>query len=254
MASLFLLYSLEKGFRMFKFKKIDLESKGYKALRKGVGMFSGAGAGWTLECMSIPWVQAVFSHNKFVRIMCYSGIVPIAVLVDLLAEGTTETLIDSFADIYNLAVDKINGEDEEDAPYVSYTAEPEVEVRHKFIGIDIPDKNATPEEEKKFVDDVVLKTRIFEFDTEDGARELATELTTTLIYAGPVLLSGVFDVVGWTLKLPKEVRDILDKYGWVGDDKEKIAYEHSLENTWIVDAFNYHDISDQYVILYKGAE
>ena len=252
MASLFLLYSLEKGFRMFKFKKIDLESKGYKALRKGVGMFSGAGAGWTLECMSIPWVQAVFSHNKFVRIMCYSGIVPIAVLVDLLAEGTTETLIDSFADIYNLAVDKINGEDEKDAPYVSYTVEPEAEVCHRFMGIDIPGKDATPEEEKKFVDEVILKTTAFEFATEESAKGFAASLFSALQFFGCFELTSVFK---WLqTDLPTEVRDILYKYGWTKDDMSSISVEKTKEHTWVADVFNYHDLSDYYNVLYKGDE
>ena len=232
------------------FKKVNLESKGYKAFRSVVGIVSGTGAGLTFECMSIPMVYGVLQKNRVLRLISYAGIVPIATIIDLIGKGAAESIVDSFAETYNLLVDKYQKDDEEDFQYVNYTAEPEVEVRHTYMGIDIPDKNATPAQEQKFVGEVVLKTRVFEFDSEEAAMGFATAMTNVLTYMGPLSMSLVLKWREWDV--PSEARDILDKYGWTNEDIAKIAYEKTMEDTWVVDAFNYHDISDQYVVFNKG--
>ncbi len=231
------------------FKKINLESKGYKAFRSVVGIISGTGAGLTFECMSIPMVCGVLRNNRVLRLICYTGIVPIATIIDLMGKGAAESIVDSFAEVYNATLAaKDDGFD-----YIDMEPEePQVKFRHTYMGTDIPDKNATPEEEKKFVEEVVLKTRVFEFDSEETAMGFATAMTTSLTYMGPLTLSTVLKWREWDV--PSKARDILDKYGWTNEDIAKIAYEKTMENTWVVDAFNYRDISDQYVILNKGDE
>ena len=234
---------------MFKFKKIDTESSRYVKIRDFISNVCGLGSSLALECMSVPMVMGVFREHKALRLLCYAGIVPIATWVDLFSKGTTEAIIDNYAELYNILVDKYQ-DDEEDVPYVSYTVGPEVEICHKYEGLDIPGKDATPEEEKKFVDDVILKTTAFEFATEESAKEFAASIFSALQLFGFLELTSVFK---WLkVDLPTEVRDILYKYGWTKDDMGSISVEKTKEHTWIVDVFNYHDISEIYNILYKG--
>lgn len=231
-------------------KKIDTTSENYQKVRKAIGFVSGAGAGFTLECMSIPWVKATF-RSRAMHIVCLSGIVPMATLVSLLSEGTAETIVDAYAECWNLLADKVNGREE---PDISNWFKPEedysgvIQTKMAFMGIDIPGKNASPSEEKQFVDDVIEAIRPFEFDTVEEAKK-AIEDTNALFSNTDAVDLCYYFVSVFGRKLPHEVYDIFLKYGWTKEDVKNWGVDKITDNVSVADMFNYHDISDVYETL-----
>lgn len=226
-------------------KKIDTTSENYKKIRGAIGFVSGAGAGLTLECMSIPWVKTIFK-SRIARGVCLSGIVPMATLVSLLSRGTSETIIDAYAECWNGLVEKVNGRE---APDISDWFKPEederIQTKMTFMGIDIPGKNASPSEEKQFVDDVIEAIRPFEFDTVEEAKKAIEDTHALFSSTNAVDLCYYFSsVFGRTI--PHEAYDIFLKYGWTQEDVKNWGVDKITGNVSVADMFNYHDISDVY--------
>lgn len=233
-----------------KLKKIDTTSENYHKVRGAVGFVSGVGAGFTLECMSIPWVKTIFK-SRAMRAVCFSGIVPMATLVSLLSKGTAETIVDAYAQCWNFVADKVNGREE---PDISDWFKQEedysgvIQTKMTFMGIDIPGKNASPSEEKQFVDDVIEAIRPFEFDTVEDAKKAIEDTHALFSSTDAVDLCYYFSsVFGRTL--PHEAYDIFLKYGWTKEDAKNWGVDKITDNVSVADMFNYHDISDVYETL-----
>lgn len=226
-------------------KKIDTESKTYKNVREGISWFSGLGSGFTLECMSIPFMSALIK-NRLVRLSCFSGIVTMSTLVSFIGHNMSSELVDSVAYCWNKGVDKLtelrDAEIDNDEP-----DEPEVETKQTYVGIDIPGKNATPIEEKQFIADVVDAVLPFEFDTEVEAKEFVEDVAGYVNKFGHVDIAYAFTVSGH--KLPIEVYDVALKFGWTTEDVKDWGVDKISDNSYIADVFNYHDISDRYQTL-----
>lgn len=223
-------------------KKIDTTSEKYQKIRGAIGFVSGVGAGFTLECMSIPWVKTIFK-SRIARGVCLSGIVPMATLVYLLSKGTSETIIDAYAECWNGLVEKVNGRE---APDISDWFKPEedarIQTKDTYKGIDIPDADASVEVEKAFIDDVVRIDCPFLFDTEEEAKHFVEEVAHYTEKYGHADIAWAFAVVG--KKLPSKLYDIALRFGWT--DTKGFGIERIGENLWMATVYNYHDISDVY--------
>lgn len=226
-------------------KKIDTESKTYKNVREGISWFSGLGSGFTLECMSIPFMSALIK-NRIVRLSCFSGIVTMSTLVTFIGHNMSSELVDSVAYCWNKGVDKLtelrNAEIDDDEP-----DEPEVETKQTYVGLDIPGKNATPIEEKQFIADVVDAVLPFEFDTEAKAKEFVEDIAGYVGKFGHVDIAYAFAASGH--KLPFEVYDVALKFGWTTEDVKDWGVDKIAQTCYLADVFNYHDISDRYQTL-----
>lgn len=223
-------------------KKIDTTSENYKKIRGAIGFVSGAGAGLTIECMSIPWVKTIFK-SRIARGVCLSGIVPMATLVSLLSRGTSETIIDTYAECWNGLVEKVNGRE---SPDISDWFKPEederIQTKDTYKGIDIPDADASVEVEKKFIDNVVGIDHPFSFDTEEEAKHFVEELFDYVEKYGHADIAWAFATVG--KKLPGRLYDIALRFGWT--DTKGFGIEQVSEHHYMATVYNYHDISDVY--------
>lgn len=230
-------------------KKINTESKTYKNIRGGISWFSGLGAGFTLEAMSIPWVKSVV-NSKLMRLSCFGGIVTMSTLVMEIGRNYSAEVVDAFADVWNGGVDFVNGirakHDDDD----ELNPEFKVETKKQFIGLDIPGRNATPKQEKEFIDGIVSETCPFEFSTEKEAKEAIENLVKYIenSNADSVDICSYFASV-FGRKLPDEVYDICLRYGWTKDDIKNWGVDRIADDLYIIDLNNYHDISSSYEIL-----
>jgi len=226
-------------------KKINTESKAYKNVREGISWFSGLGSGFTLECISIPFMSMMVK-NRLIRLSCFSGIVTMSTLVSFIGHNMSSELVDSVAYCWNKGVDKLtelrNAEIDDDEP-----DEPEVETKQTYVGLDIPGKNATPIEEEQFIADVIDKVRPFEFETEYYAKEFIEDIARYVDKFGHVDIACAFAVSGH--KLPIEVYDVALKFGWTTEDVKEWGVDKISDNSYIADLFDYHDISDVYQTL-----
>lgn len=228
-----------------KLKKIDTESKIYNNIRSGIGIVSGLGAGFAFEAMSIPWFRSIF-RSRLMNIACFGGVVSISTLIMEIGDAQSKRIVDAYATCWNDTVDFLNKLhdaeiDDEEPDYF------EVETKQTFAGIDIPGKNATPIEEKRFIADVVDTVRPFEFEKEADAKEFIEDVARYVGKFGHVDIAYAFAAAG--RKLPIEVYDIALKFGWSKDDAKDWGVDKIAENVYIADIFNYHDISDTYQIL-----
>lgn len=228
-----------------KLKKIDTESKTYKNVRSGIGFVSGLGAGFAFEAMSIPWVRSIF-RSRLMHIACFGGVVSISTLIMEIGEEQARKIVDAYACCWNDIADFVNelhdAEIDDEEP-----DEPEVQTKRTPVSIDIPGKNATPDEEKQFIADVVGAVRPFEFNTEERAKRFIEDVAGYVNKNGCVDIAYAFAVSG--NKLPIEVYDIALKFGWTTEDIESWGVDKISSDEYIADVFNYHDISDRYQTL-----
>lgn len=229
-------------------KKIDTESKMYSTVRNVFGKVSSAGTIWTAEAMSIPFVQSIVK-NRIMRYACYAGITSNCCVLGIVGEKTGHLLVDGLAEGWNALADFVNGEPAaQEADEYDFPGSVEVKTKTSFLGIDIPDANATDKEEKEFVDALVETTRPFEFDTEEEAKKAVEETLST------VNETGFMDICYYFVKilgrqLPSAVYDICLKYGWTVADHTKWGVDKLADTLYVADMFNYHDISNIYKTL-----
>lgn len=226
-------------------KKINTESKTYKNVREGVSWFSGLGGGFTLECITIPFMSMMVK-NRLIRLSCFSGIVTMSTLVSVIGHNMSGEIVDSLAYCWNKGVDKLtelrNAEVDDDEP-----DEPELKTKQTYVDLDIPGKNATPIEEKQFIADVIDKVRPFEFETEDAAKQFVEEMARFVGEHGHADIPLAFVASGH--KLPVEVYDVALKFGWTTEDVKDWGVDKISDDSYIADIFNYRDISDRYQTL-----
>lgn len=217
---------------------INTESKAYKTFRNIASYASFTGGCLAFDSVVIPFVYAVLSSNKL-RLARYLGMLG-TYGISLVAGKVSEMSIDETID--NL-VEYINLKDEEKNP------SPEVDQFYRYDEIDIPGKNATPEQEKDFVNDFVAKKHVLEFETEEAAK-LAVELASeTIEKYGYCDLALFWAFNRFKEPLPHEVYDIAVLYGWTKDDMKDWGVDKIDDGNYIADMFNYHSISNVYDIL-----
>ena len=232
-------------------KKIDMESKGYQRFRGAFSNISAAGTIWTYEAVVLPFVQAVWSGNKLGRLMrlaCYAGIISTGTVIGLVSKGYSETVVDTLAEGYNALLEKPKVVLVQD--FISWYNEKAEENEEPSVSIDVDEhvKNMTPEEELEYVHKYVEERKLFEFTTEEEARRFAEKLIKNVNEFG-------FDDLGH-IAFNRSADNptcseysILILYGWTKNDIQRIGVDKISDNEYIVDAFNYHNISDFYKTL-----
>lgn len=215
-------------------KKIDTESNAYNFTRGATGFISFIGGGFAVESVLIPFIKIGFK-SKIVRFASFVGTISLAVAAGSLAEGSGESIVDIYADCWNMIADKVNGTSEES------TDEPISENDEKSV------KNMTPEEELEYVHKYVEEKELFEFATEEEAKKAVEDLAETVNVYG-------FEDLGHIALAHKNTPtldefSVLIMYGWTKDDIQRIGVDKITDDKYIVDAFNYHNISNVYKTL-----
>lgn len=211
---------------------INTESKNYKRFRTVMEFASFTGGCIAFDSVVIPFVFAVNRKSVLGRALGILGTYGMSLIAGRVSEMSIDDAIDNLVDFINLRDAKKNK-----------VEEPE---QYTYRGVDIPGKNATSEEEKEFVNKLVEKVRPFEFDSEESARTFAENMASYINKFGHADMVLAFSVSG--NKLSSECYDILIKYGWTSSDAF-FGVDRIADNCYIVDCFNYHDISDVYEIL-----
>lgn len=234
---------------MFKLKKIDTESKGYRAVRGGISFVASAGSGWAFEAMSIPWVSAVFEKNRFMRYVSYLGVIPLALKAAEVGDELTKKSIDGCVFLWNVLADKVNGE--EDAPEEYESSEPfgiEIKTERYYHGVKIPGPFSTPAEQREFITELVRKTAIFEFKTEEVAKRCVELLHEKAEANKFVTISdALFLREGFIA--PDVVREHTDLWGWKADMFSGVPIDKISDDHWIANLFNYMYVGDLYQVL-----
>ena len=218
---------------------INTESKAYKTFRNIASYASFTGGCLAFDSVVIPFVYAVLSSKKL-RLARYLGMLG-TYGISLVAGRVSEMSIDETIDVL---VEYINLKDEEKKQQPS----PDVEQWYRYDGIDIPGKNATPEQEKDFINDFVAKKHILEFETEEEAKH-AVELASDMVEKYGRCDLGLFCTFAGKAPIPHEVYDIAVLYGWTKDDVKDWGVDKIDDGNYIADMFNYHSISEFYDIL-----
>lgn len=232
---------------MFKLKKINTESKGYRAVRGGISFVASAGSGWAFEAMSIPWVAAVFEKNRFMRYVSYLGIIPLALKAAEVGDELTKKSIDDCVFLWNVLADKINGEEETEYES-SEDSGIEIKTERYYHGVKIPGYFATPEEQREFITELVSKTAIFEFKTEEVAKRCVELLHEKAEANKFVTISdALFLREGFIA--PDAVREHTDLWGWKADMFSGVPIDKISDDHWIANLFGYMYVGDLYTVL-----
>ncbi len=216
---------------------INTESKAYKTFRNIASYASFTGGCLAFDSVVIPFVYAVFSSKKL-RLARYLGMLGtygMSMVAGRVAEMPIDETIDAIVEYINL-------KDEEKNP------SPEVEQFYRYDGIDVPGKNATPAQERIFINDLVAKRHILEFETEEGAKH-AIELASETVEKYGHCDLALFCAFAGKAPIPHEVYDIAVLYGWTKDDMKDWGVDKIDDGNYIADMFNYHSISEVYDIL-----
>lgn len=225
-------------------KKINTESNGYKAVRTVVSVVAGAGSGLTVECMSIPWVDALMK-SKIGKGVCLMGVIPLATMASIAGHDASEAIIDAYAECWNMLADAVdNIQRKKTEADVDFNAK--VTEKHDSPK-DIPGPDATPAEEKKFIEEQIIgKYTPFEFDNIEKAQAFVEYTNDMIKHFGYVDLTAALYFNG--IEVSPDIRAITQKFGWTADNPIR-GVDQIHEHCYIVDAFNYKDISGVYQVL-----
>ena len=223
-------------------KKIDTESNGFRIARGIAGSVGAVGSMLCLDSVVVPFVYAIFPKNRLVRTVSFFGLVGLNEIIGLIGASGSKMVFDSYVDTWNTLADGVNARVSDEQPEVEMPHSDEVTEVKQYRGVDIPDENASTEDEKEFLDKVLCELRPFEFKGEDKAKE-AVERVSNLAteYGCESLAHALIKVFG--CDIPKEVYDIAIKFGWTRDDVAKFGVEYVSDGVWIADLFMWRDIS-----------
>ena len=218
--------------------RIDTDSKNYNAFRAGLDFAAFGGGCMALDCVVIPFIHAVLNgKSRILRPIGYLGTLGLSMIAGTLAESA----IDEYA---NAIVELINMNDEkEDIP----NPEPKDDSSH-FRGIDIPSTNASRDTEKKFIDNLVVETTCFEFDTVEEAKSIVESTISMIDTNGYCSLATYFSFRN--IEVPERVNDILLFFGWTKEDISKNPFSIGpiFEDKYLANMLNYRCIDDVYLI------
>lgn len=227
---------------------INTDSKNYNLVRAGIDFAAFTGGCVAVDSVFIPMIMAVFDKKfKFLRPLGYLGAWAFSVAGGALATSVIDDYTTALVDSVNNLADAKKDEPE---PKVQWYTETKKE---QFMGLDIPDENASREEEKKFIDDLVYATHCFEFTNENTARENVVYIVSSIQSIGFLTLSTYFKYHG--IEVPKRVDDILTFFGWTQKSLDGTADGHFFaidkinDNLYFADLLNYVCIDNVYNIL-----
>lgn len=226
---------LEKGFAM-KFKTIDTNSTGYNLVREGYALLAGAGSVTAVTSVVLPLVETVWKGRPVWRFLGYIGSLTLSTFAGVYGSSVGAVTVDSFAGVYNRIADRVNG---------TKNAEPEKDEPKPEDNVKMYREDIT------ILNDYIVETKMFEFDSEEEAKK-ALEWMANILNNG---IADFMDIAGYYAilrsgEMPenKKLYDIVQMYGWTAEDTKAWFVEQADENTWIFGAMNYHDISDHFVV------
>lgn len=227
---------------------INTDSKNYNLVRAGIDFAAFTGGCVAVDSVFIPMIMAVFDKKfKFMRPLGYLGAWAFSVAGGALATSVVDDYTTALVDSVNNLADAKKDEPE---PKVQWYTETKKE---QFMGLDIPGENASREEEKKFIDDLVYETQCFEFLDEDNARKNVVRVVSSIQSIGFFTLSTYFNNRG--IAVPKRVDDILTFFGWTQKSLDGTADGHLFsidkinDNLYFANMLNYECIDNVYNIL-----
>lgn len=229
-------------------KKIDTESNAFRIARGAAGSAGAVGSMFCLDSVVMPFVYAVFPNNRLIRTVAFFGLIGLNDIIGLIGASGSKMVFDSYVDTWNTLADVVNARIYDEKPEVETPQSADVTEVKQYRGIDIPDENASIEDEKAFLDKVLCELRPFEFKGEDKALK-AVELLSdiTMKYGCENLAHALIKVFG--CDIPKEVYDIAIKFGWTRDDVAKFGVEYVSDGVWIADLFMWRDISETVYVV-----
>lgn len=227
-------------------KKINTKTNSFRIARGAAGSAGAVGSMLCLDSVVMPFVYAVFPNNRLIRTVAFFGLIGLNDIIGLIGASGSKMVFDSYVDTWNTLADSVNALISDEQPEVETPQSDEVAdvtTVKQYCGIDIPDENASVEDEKEFLDKVLCELRPFEFNGEDKALK-AVELLSdiTMKYGCENLAHALIKVFG--CDIPQEVYDIAIKFGWTRDDVAKFGVEYVSDGVWIADLFMWHDISE----------
>jgi len=228
-------------------KKIDTESNGFRIARGAAGSAGAVGSMLCLDSVVMPFVYAVFPKHRLIRTVAFFGLIGLNDIIGLIGASGSKMAFDSYVDTWNELADGVNAliSDEKSEVETPRSDEvTEVTTVKQYRGIDIPDENASVEDEKEFLDKVLCELRPFEFKNKEYAQAAVEQIANIIAQNGCENLGHALRSILGQKSLPEEVYDIAVKFGWDRVDAKKFAVEYVSDDVWVADLFMWHDISD----------
>lgn len=209
-----------------KLKPINTESKGYKFFRKAYSAASYLGGCAATDVVIIPFAEALFGKKlRALKYLTYLGTVGLSISNGYLAEHVLNTHMDACVELWNMYA---NGSDYTEADvefakaaegeYTMYTLDPK-------------------ERLNKGVDEY----RIFEFDTEDAAKEVGSRIVQ-ICYGGAYGSLSIADYMTMRGMNPKMI-PYSENFGWEDSENLRPEIEKIADNCYILDLPKYDYIN-----------
>ena len=229
----------------FNKKHIDTDSVKYKRF-KTIGYWSAVTGGLlAFDCLTVPYLYVVFGFKKRylpLRLLGYLGIANLSTVAGLMSGKIFDSAVDGLVQLHNK---EFIGEDPGETQYTY----PDNSV-----------KDMTPEEELNCVNELVERSKLFEFDNEDEAKALVERIHTLFGSYELLTLLDIYHIRAQNgVEYSGEDRNLFYalgwKFGWSSDNRprgvETVDVEgeptepQTTKRIYVVDARNYVDISDK---------
>lgn len=204
-------------------KKIDMQSKRFNRIKNAIRFLGMAGGSLAFDAVVSPFIETTFRNHRIARAIATYGMYNLSMIAAIASYTTSDITVNKLADAWNIAADKINGDDPtEENDIREYDTR--FDFAYTFFGDDADVR----------AHDVVIK-----LETLIDENGVASVNDLREIQHREAVENG--DVMGWTKGdlFHSEIESLLDSNNHVG---AKLTLPRP------------HDISEHYVVIKPVAD
>lgn len=91
-------------------KKIDKQSKRFNRIKKIAGFLGMSGGSLAFDAVVFPFIKATFRNHRIARMVASYGMYNLSLITGIASYEAANVTVDTLADAWNIAADKVNGD------------------------------------------------------------------------------------------------------------------------------------------------
>lgn len=204
-------------------KKIDKQSKRFNRIKKVVKFLGLSGGSLAFDAMVFPFIETTFRNHRIARTVATYGMYNLSLITGIASYTASDITINTLADAWNIAADKVNGDEPTEENDIQSDDVREYDTRFDFA------------------------YTFFGDDADVRAHDIVIKLETLIDENGAASVNDLREIQH------REAVENGDMMGWTKGDLFHSEIESLLDSNNHVGAKltlpRPHDISEHYVVI-----
>lgn len=209
-------------------KKIDKQSKRFNRIKNVIKFLGLSGGSLAFDAVVFPFIETTFKNRRLIRTVATYGMYNLSLVAGIASYEAANVTVDTLADAWNIAADKVNGDNPTEENDIQDCDVREYDTRFDFV------------------------YTFFGDDADVRAHDIVIKLEALIDKNGVV---SVNDLRAIQHREPVENGDVM---GWTNGDLFHSEIESLLDSNNHVGAKltlpRPHDISEHYVVIKPSGE